>query len=41
MINIEQKHKIEYGDFQTPIELADRICHKLLDFQLIFVKKTK
>ena len=29
MINVKQKHKIEYGDFQTPIKLADRICHKL------------
>jgi hypothetical protein len=34
MINIEQKHKIEYGDFQTPIELADRICHKLIELDV-------
>lgn len=31
MINTKQKHKIEYGDFQTPIELANQICHKLVE----------
>jgi hypothetical protein len=25
------KAKIEYGDFQTPIELADKICQKLVE----------
>jgi hypothetical protein len=24
------KLKLEYGDFQTPLELAEKICHKLL-----------
>ncbi|MGF1541248.1 MAG: SAM-dependent methyltransferase [Pleurocapsa sp.] len=34
MINTKQKHKIEYGDFQTPIELANQICHKLLELDV-------
>ncbi len=34
MINTKQKYKIEYGDFQTPIELANRICHKLLELDV-------
>ncbi len=25
------KLKVEYGDFQTPLELAEKICHKLLE----------
>jgi type I restriction-modification system DNA methylase subunit len=25
------KAKVEYGDFQTPIELAELICHKLIE----------
>lgn len=25
------KLKLEYGDFQTPLELAEKICHKLLE----------
>ncbi|MBD2354102.1 SAM-dependent methyltransferase [Tolypothrix sp. FACHB-123] len=25
------RSKIEYGDFQTPIELAEKICHKLVE----------
>ena len=31
MIDTKQKYKIEYGDFQTPIELANQICHKLVE----------
>jgi hypothetical protein len=30
MIQISPKLKLEYGDFQTPLELAEKICHKLL-----------
>ncbi|MER3433637.1 MAG: SAM-dependent methyltransferase [Leptolyngbya sp. ERB_1_1] len=29
MIQVVPKQKVEYGDFQTPLELAERICHKL------------
>jgi hypothetical protein len=31
MIQITPKIKIEYGDFQTPIALADNVCRKLLE----------
>ncbi|AFY32445.1 class I SAM-dependent methyltransferase [Calothrix sp. PCC 7507] len=31
MISNVHKTKIEYGDFQTPLELAERICQKLLE----------
>lgn len=31
MIQIAPKLKMEYGDFQTPLELAEKICHKLLE----------
>ncbi len=34
MIDTKQKYKIEYGDFQTPIELANRICHKLVELDV-------
>jgi hypothetical protein len=34
MIDTKQKHKIQYGDFQTPIELANRICHKLVELDV-------
>lgn len=30
MINSIQKTKVEYGDFQTPIELAERVCQRLV-----------
>ncbi len=30
MIQASPKLKLEYGDFQTPLELAEKICHKLL-----------
>jgi len=26
-----QKLKVEYGDFQTPIELAEQVCKKLVE----------
>jgi hypothetical protein len=29
MIQLSPKPKVEYGDFQTPLELAEKICHKL------------
>ncbi|MFO5493737.1 MAG: SAM-dependent methyltransferase [Cuspidothrix sp.] len=28
------KRKIEYGDFQTPLELAEKICHKLISLNI-------
>jgi hypothetical protein len=31
MIQVAPKPKVEYGDFQTPLELAEKICHKLLE----------
>lgn len=30
MIQVNPKLKVEYGDFQTPLELAKEICYKLL-----------
>ncbi|MEH2042468.1 class I SAM-dependent methyltransferase [Nostoc sp.] len=35
MIQIPAKLKAEYGDFQTPSELAEKICHKLLELDVI------
>lgn len=34
MIDTKQKRKIEYGDFQTPIELANQVCHKLSELNV-------
>jgi hypothetical protein len=31
MIRSIQKAKVEYGDFQTPLELAERVCQKLME----------
>ncbi|KJH70783.1 class I SAM-dependent methyltransferase [Aliterella atlantica] len=31
MIQVVPKLKVEYGDFQTPLELAEKICYKLLE----------
>ncbi len=31
MIQVAHKQKVEYGDFQTPLELTEKICHKLLE----------
>jgi hypothetical protein len=31
MIQVTSKNKIEYGDFQTPVALAEKICRKLLE----------
>jgi len=31
MIRAVEKTKIEYGDFQTPLELAEKVCQKLLE----------
>lgn len=33
-MNDEQKRRIEYGDFQTPDELAVATCRKLLEFNI-------
>ncbi|GAB1539999.1 hypothetical protein NUACC21_26680 [Scytonema sp. NUACC21] len=30
MIRSVDKIKVEYGDFQTPIELAEKVCQKLV-----------
>ena len=29
MIQVNTKLKVEYGDFQTPLELAEKVCQKL------------
>jgi hypothetical protein len=29
-MQVGSKEKVEYGDFQTPLELAEKVCHKLL-----------
>jgi len=34
MIHISNKTKIEYGDFQTPIELTHKICEKLIELRV-------
>ncbi|PSM49227.1 SAM-dependent methyltransferase [Chroococcidiopsis sp. CCALA 051] len=34
MISNSQKTKIEYGDFQTPLELANLVCQKLLELNI-------
>ncbi|RUR86926.1 SAM-dependent methyltransferase [Chlorogloeopsis fritschii PCC 9212] len=34
MINVVQKKKVEYGDFQTPLELAKRVCQKLIELDV-------
>lgn len=31
MIRTIQKSKVEYGDFQTPLELANKVCQKLIE----------
>jgi hypothetical protein len=31
MVQVVSKLKVEYGDFQTPLELAEKICIKLLE----------
>jgi hypothetical protein len=31
MIRSIQKAKVEYGDFQTPLELAERVCQQLME----------
>ncbi len=33
-MNQASKIKIEYGDFQTPLELAEKICHKLISLNI-------
>ncbi|MBH8575492.1 SAM-dependent methyltransferase [Nostocaceae cyanobacterium CENA369] len=35
MTHIAQKTKIEYGDFQTPLELANKVCQKLVELEVI------
>jgi hypothetical protein len=34
MIQLSPKLKLEYGDFQTPLELAEAICRKLLKLEI-------
>jgi hypothetical protein len=34
MIYPDKKTKIEYGDFQTPLELAERVCKQLLQLNV-------
>ena len=34
MIYTDKKEKIEYGDFQTPLELAVRVCQQLLQLNI-------
>jgi hypothetical protein len=31
MIQVASKTKVEYGDFQTPLELAEQVCQKLIE----------
>ena len=31
MTHIAHKAQIEYGDFQTPLELAQKVCQKLVE----------
>ncbi len=33
-LTTSQRVKIEYGDFQTPLELAERICQTLIDLDI-------
>ncbi|MFN6568671.1 SAM-dependent methyltransferase [Dendronalium sp. ChiSLP03b] len=35
MTHTAQKVKIEYGDFQTPLELANKVCQKLVELEVI------
>ncbi|MEW5858662.1 MAG: class I SAM-dependent methyltransferase [Cyanobacteriota bacterium] len=35
MIRTVRERKIEYGDFQTPLELAERVCQKLVELGVI------
>jgi type I restriction-modification system DNA methylase subunit len=34
MIDVVHKTKVEYGDFQTPLELAERVCQKLIELDV-------
>ena len=34
IIAIEKNKKIEFGDFQTPKELADEVCQKIVEIGL-------
>lgn len=35
MIRTVRERKIEYGDFQTPLDLAERVCQKLIELGVI------
>jgi hypothetical protein len=35
MVRSADKEKVEYGDFQTPLELAERVCQQLIEFGVI------
>ncbi len=34
MTSAKHKKKLEFGDFQTPLELADKVCQKLIKLEL-------
>lgn len=34
MISNDKRNKIEYGDFQTPLELAKRVCQQLIQLNI-------
>jgi hypothetical protein len=34
MISESHKAKVEYGDFQTPLELAELVCQKLVKLNI-------
>ncbi|MFB2768198.1 SAM-dependent methyltransferase [Pelatocladus sp. BLCC-F211] len=34
MTSAKHKTKLEFGDFQTPLELADKVCQKLIKLEL-------
>jgi len=34
MISNSHKARVEYGDFQTPLELAELVCQKLVNLNI-------
>ncbi|MEG4572912.1 hypothetical protein QUA56_09460 [Microcoleus sp. N3A4] len=34
MSSNDRKTKLEYGDFQTPLALAERVCRKLVELNV-------
>jgi predicted ATP-grasp superfamily ATP-dependent carboligase len=41
MSSNDRKTKLEYGDFQTPLELAEMVCRKLVELNVnpIYLEK--